>query len=101
MNDDLEDKIHLRTQGIQDGDEHYEETRSSNRLRKETRHGWRIREQEDDVDVWDYLLRCWSRQSEECRIGFGAEELAEADDGFCWSENHCFFEFWRRCVAWF
>lgn len=100
VNDDWACRIQVRTQVIQDGDGGYEETLSGNRLYTVSRCVQRIREQEDDVNVCDCPLRCWSRQSVECRIGFGDEGQAEADDGFCWSENHCFFGFWRRYVAW-
>ena len=100
MNDDLEYKIQLRTQGTQDGDEGYAGILSGSSLYKGSRYVQRIEEQEDDAGVCDYLLRCWSRQSVECRIGFGGEGLAEEDDGFCWSESRCFCGFWRRYVAW-
>ena len=98
-NDGLKCKIRSHTQGIQGADEGYEETLSNSKLYKGSRCVLRIREEEDDVSVCDYLLQCWSRQNVECRIGCGVEGQAEVDDGFCWSENRCFSEFWRMCVA--
>lgn len=92
-NDGWECKTRLRTQGIRDADEGYEETPSDSKLYKGSRYVPRIREQEDDVSVCDYLLQYWLRQSVVYRIDFDDEGLAEADDGFYWSGNHCFSGF--------
>lgn len=99
-NDGLACKIRRRTPEIRGADAGYEETLSDSKLCKGSRCVPRIME-EDDVSVCDCLLQCWSRQSVGCRIGFGDEGLAEVDDGFCWSENRYFSEFWRSRVAWF